>query len=546
LLEGKNMKINFCGGVGTVTGSCYLIETEVGKILVDCGMFQGNKNLKMRNFQDFIFDPSQIDAVLITHAHIDHIGLLPKLVRAGYKGPIYAVESTAEIMEVLLYDTARIQESDAEWLNKKRNRTGKDKIVPLYIEEDVTKTLEQIKKVSFHKEFNPIPNIRITYKDAGHILGSGFLEMYITENNIEKKIIFSGDLGRLNQAIIKDPETSSKADVILIESTYGNRSHKTTEDTTLELVNILKEVSQTKGTLLIPAFALGRTQEIIYKFFELFDKHQIPEMPIYIDSPMAQKITAIYAKNQNLYDEETLNYFKAGKNPLDFSELIFCENKEESMKLNDMPGPKVIVSSSGMCDAGRIQHHLKHNIWKSDTHILFVGYQGEETLGRKLVEGAKRVNILGEFVQVNAKIHTIGGLSAHAGQDELLNWLKMFEGTKPQVFVVHGEPAVAKIFSESVKKEIGLNTYIPDWKNIAYLTFEKDKVEIKLKAEEKVIVVTIDQLKKWENTIKKVDEYVSKLDKSKIKDKDYIKNMVLKRINSSVEEILDMNQDLLN
>lgn len=474
------MKIFFYGGAGSVTGSSYLMETDSGKILIDCGMFQGNKDLRERNNINFQYDPKELDAVLITHGHLDHIGLLPKLVKYGYKGLIYATESTIEIMEVLLNDSARIQESDAEWENKKRFKKGKEKIFPLYTEFDVTETMKLVRTVNLHEEFNPVPSIKVKYKDAGHILGSGFLEVKIKEDNIEKNFVFSGDVGRLNQAIIRDIETSGNADVVFIESTYGNRYHKTLDDTKKEITDILKEVSGTKGTLIIPAFALGRTQEMIYKFFELFDQNKIPEMKIYVDSPMAKKVTEIYSKNKDLYDEEMINYYKKGKNPLYYSELVFTENKNDSIKLNTTPGPKVIISASGMCDAGRIRHHLKNNLWKSDAHILFVGYQGEGTLGRSLIDGAKKVNIFGESIPVKAKIHTIGGLSAHADKGELLNFLKMFKSSDPSIFVVHGEAEISKIFAASVKKELGFKTIIPEWNDTALLKFYPDKISIKM------------------------------------------------------------------
>ncbi len=532
------MKIYFYGAAGSVTGSSYLIEIKSGKVLIECGMFQGNKNLRERNYMDFQYNPEEIDAVLITHSHLDHIGLLPKLVKNGYKGPIYATDSTIEIMEVLLYDSARIQESDTEWENKKRSRNGKEKLFPLYTESDVAETMKLVRVVNLHEEFNPIPDFKVKYKDAGHILGSGFLEIKIKEENIEKNFVFSGDLGRLNQSIIRDTETSSNADVVFIESTYGNRNHKTSEDTKKEIADILKDVSRTKGTLIIPAFALGRTQEMIYKFFELFDQHKIPEMKIYVDSPMAKKITEIYAKKKDLYDEEMINYYKDGKNPLYFSELTFTESKEDSIKLNVTPGPKVIISASGMCDAGRIRHHLKHNIWKPDSHILFVGYQAEGTLGRNLIEGAKKVNILGESINVKAKIHTIGGLSAHADKGELLNFLKMFKSSKPSTFIVHGEPEIAEVFSKSVKKELGFNTYIPGWNDIAVLKFYPDKVSIKMIKEEKSTVKN-NEYERWKGLIKKVNEHIDKSDKLNIKNKKLAKEMILREINSSVERFLD-------
>ena len=533
------MKIGFFGAAKTVTGSNYMIETTKGRLLVDCGMFQGGKELRDRNKMDFSYDPKTIDAVVITHGHIDHIGLLPKLVKYGFNGPIYATTSTHELMEVLLLDSAHIQESDIEWENKKRSRKGLDPLEPIYTKEDVDKTLKLIKNVNYHHEFVPVEGVFVNYKDAGHILGSGFIEVKITENGITKTFIFSGDIGRSNQKIIRDPETTSKnADYILIESTYGDRLHKTPVDTQVEIAEILAEISRTKGTLLIPAFALGRTQEMVYKFFELFDKHQIPDVKVFVDSPMATKVTAIYEKNKDLYDEESLEYLKNGKNPLLYKYLNFCETKEESMKLNDTPGPKVIISSSGMCDAGRILHHLKHNLWKNDTHVLFVGYQGEGTLGKMLIDGAKRVKIFGESIQVNAIIHTIGGLSAHADRDELVAWLKQFStgAYKPKIFIVHGEPDSADSFSATIKSELGFDSIIPSWKQVVNIPFVSGKEEIERMGtvKEQAIIEKADEYERWKDLFYLVEKKMMEIENSDEKKKE----MILKSINDFIEKMI--------
>jgi metallo-beta-lactamase family protein len=533
------MKLGFFGAAKTVTGSNHLLETTGGKLIIDCGMFQGGKDLRDRNTEDFSYNPSEINAVIITHGHIDHIGLLPKLVKHGFRGSIYATVSTHELMEVLLNDTARIQESDIQWENKKRSRRGEEPLEPIYDQEDVNKTLSMVKDIGYHKEFVPIDNVKAVFRDAGHILGSSFLELKITENNIVKTVIFSGDIGRSNQEIIKDPETADYADMVIIESTYGDRLHKTSEDTDKEIADILKAVSSSAGTLLIPAFALGRTQEMIYKFFELFDKHEIPEMPVYVDSPMATKVTEIYEKNRDLYDDEIMGYLNKGKNPFIYKELIFCETKDESMKLNNTPGPKVIISSSGMCDAGRILHHLKHNIWQKNTHVLFVGFQGKDTLGRQLIEGAKKVRILGEMVQVNAQIHTIGGLSAHADRDELVEWLKQFSGHKPKVFIVHGEPEVELFFSDTVKKELGFETMIPGWKEVLDIPFTTEKAEIKTISKKEIVPEKkYDEYVRWKDVIYKVENKLLQIEKTGDPDKEELKENLLKKINLSIEELI--------
>lgn len=472
------MKIGFHGAAGTVTGSNHLIETEGGRVLIDCGMFQGPREIRSRNLGRFFYDPATIDAVIVTHAHIDHSGLLPKLVKNGFKGPIYVNHATAELLEVLLHDSAHIQSIDASWENRKRKRRGQDLIEPLYNDEDVNTTLSMIQEIPYHVPFNPLSNIRAVFQDAGHIMGSSFVEMDITENGITKTMIASGDLGRSHQSIINDPEVGDHADIVLMESTYGDRQHKTATDTQKELIAILKEVSQDKGTLLIPAFAVGRTQEMVYRLFELSQEHKLPKIKIFIDSPMAGKVTQIYEENKDLYDDKTTEFVRNGLNPLDQPEFTFTESARESKAINDVPGPKVIISASGMCDAGRIVHHLKHNIWKSNTHLLFVGYQARGTLGRRIIEGAKKVTILGETLQVNAKIHTVGGLSAHADSDEMISWLRFYKQNDPDVFIVHGDPDVSVKFGERIRQDIGLNTHIPDWHDTADLTFNQDSIDI--------------------------------------------------------------------
>lgn len=530
------MKIIFNGAAKTVTGSCYLLETENSKILIDCGMFQGEKELRERNYLPFNFNPEKIDAVFITHAHIDHTGLLPKLVKNGFSGPIYTTLSTKDLLKIMLLDSAHIQNFETEWENKKRLRRGFQPILPLYREDDVYKTLQLVKTIDYHKEFYPVPDIKVKYMDAGHILGSAFLELEVTENNITKKIIFSGDIGRTNQAIIKDPEVGDNADFIIIEGTYGNREHKKDEDTEKEILYMLNEVVKNNGTLIIPAFAVGRTQEILYRLFEIFENNILPEIDVFIDSPMAKEITEVYQNMISSYDLKTEGYIKKGINPLKRKNFKFIETLEESKKLNDNNKLKIIISASGMCDAGRILHHLKHHIWKENTYILFVGYQAKGTLGRRIIEGANVVNILGESIKVNAKIFTIGGLSAHADVKELLSWLRFYKLSNPQIFIVHSEDDVAESFLYSIEEKFGLKPLIPDF---------GDEVNIQFREKESIVTFNKniiqsnleEEIDEFDKNISKVKSYIIKESQSYAK-KSFI-NMFLKRLNKQLKDIIE-------
>ncbi|HPP05078.1 MAG TPA: MBL fold metallo-hydrolase [Spirochaetota bacterium] len=529
------MKLIFNGAAKTVTGSCYFLETENSKILIDCGMFQGEKELRERNYLDFNFKPEEIESVLITHAHIDHTGLLPKLVKKGFCGTIYTTFETKELLRVMLLDSAHIQNMETEWENKKRERKGLPKIEPLYTEEDVDKTLKLIKGVEYHKDFFPVKDIKVKYMNAGHILGSAFLELNVTENNITKKIIFSGDVGRSNQAIIQNPEVLENADIVIIEATYGNREHKKDEDTEKEIFEMLNEVIKSNGTLIIPAFAVGRTQEMIYRLFEIFENYNLPEIDVFIDSPMAKEITEIYKKMTDSYDIKTREYIKRGISPLERRNFKFIETLEQSKSLNNNNGPKVIISASGMCDSGRVLHHLKHHIWRENSYILFVGYQAKGTLGRRIIEGAKIVNILGDSVKVNAKVFTIGGLSAHADVKELLAWLRFYISSKPQIFIVHSEEEVAESFSFIIEEKFNLKPIIPDIGDEINIQF-KDK-ELEVSFNKNIAQLNLNEQKEiFEKNISKIKEY---LNENEGYNKKSFLNMFLKRLNKNIEELLE-------
>ncbi|MGL4369123.1 MAG: MBL fold metallo-hydrolase, partial [Spirochaetota bacterium] len=385
------MKIEFVGAARTVTGSSYIIKNREFTIMVDCGMFQGTRELRDRNQLKLIYAPDKIDALVLTHAHIDHSGLVPKLVKEGFTGPIFGTTATVDLLSVMLPDSAHIQEMDAEWNDRRRKKAGREPVGPLYTEEDAQKSLKYLKPVKYGEIFDVVPGVKARYRDAGHILGSAFIEMWVEENGVTKKIVFSGDLGSKNQAIIKDAETVEDADYLLIESTYGDRLHKSKPDTYDEFKKVINETFNSKGNIVIPSFAVERTQEIVYTLGQLFKEGGIPKIPVYIDSPLAVNATEIFNRNPDCFNEEMKRLVSQGSNPLDFPNLHYVRTTAESKELNDKAKGSIIISASGMCTAGRIKYHLQNNLYKPQSSILFVGYQAEGTLGRMLVNGAKRV-----------------------------------------------------------------------------------------------------------------------------------------------------------
>lgn len=540
------MKISFHGAAETVTGSNHLIETENNKFLIDCGMFQGPKNINARNYNEFDYDPKTIDAVIVTHAHIDHSGLLPKLVKQGFNGPIYTTHATKELLEILLYDSAHIQLFDLKWKNKKRARQGLPLREPIYTDRDVDRTLSLIREIDYHARFKPVPNVIAKIYDAGHIMGSGFVALDITENGITKKLIASGDLGRSHQAIIDDPEVIQKADMIMIESTYGDRIHKTLSNTNKELLELLEMVFKEKGTLLIPAFTVGRTQELLYHLFELADEKKLPKIKIFIDSPMADKVTRIYEENKDLYDQKTLEYIKQGKNPLDQAEFHFTKSSHESKEINEAEGPKIIISASGMCNGGRIVHHLKHNIWKENTHILFVGYQAVGTLGKRIVEGAKVVTIMGESYRVKSQIHTIGGLSAHADQNELIAWLRFYKESNPKVFLIHGDPQALIEYSKVIKEKLGFENYTPKWHDSAEINFLEEGLNIEMKHPE-TIADSSKNKDRWSSVSKNINDIIKQYASQDLSHKEQgVVDELLNQLSKKAEDIVEEFKAELN
>lgn len=456
------MKLKFLGAAHEVTGSCTLLEAGSYKILIDCGMEQGKD---IYENCELPVSPAQIDCVLLTHAHIDHSGKLPMLAAQGFQGSIYCTGATRVLSDMMLRDSAHIQESEAEWKNRKRQRSGEEIYVPLYTVKDVEKTMSLFVPCEYEKEYEIAENIKIRFMDAGHLLGSSSIEMTVTEGNETKVILFSGDIGNVDRPLIKDPVKPERADIVIIESTYGNRYHGERADYISQLTRIIQETLDRGGNLVIPAFAVGRTQEMLYLIRQIKDRHLIknhPDFEVWVDSPMAVEATEIYAGNvMGYYDEKALEYIRQGIDILHFPGLHTSVTSADSIALNSNETPKVIISASGMCEAGRIRHHLKHNLWRRESTILFVGYQSVGTLGNKLLNGAEQVKLFGEEIQVNAHIEIMDGISGHADLGILLDWLGNLKEKPQQVFVNHGEDTVCDEFAKTIEEQLGFSAAAP-------------------------------------------------------------------------------------
>lgn len=461
------MKISFLGAAKTVTGSCFHIETDTCSFLVDCGMFQGSNADEAHNHDPFPFNPGRLDFMILTHAHIDHSGRIPKLYNDGFKGPIYATKATAELCAIMLPDSGHIQEFENEWVNRKRERAGLPPVEPLYTTQDAIDCIKLFNSVHYFEEVRINDQIRVRFNDAGHILGSSIAEIWVKEDNREIKLVFSGDLGNNNMPILRDPSIIDSADYLFIESTYGNRNHLNVENKIDRFVEIITSTMEKGGNIIIPSFAVGRTQEILYELFKQREKYgekitQLLKIPVYVDSPLAVSATKVFRNNLDCYDEEAREYIENGDNPLDFPGLQFTQSAEDSKALNDRKDSLIIISASGMCDAGRIKHHLKHNLWRKESSIVFVGYQAEGTLGRRLVDGADKVRIFGEEISVHARVEMIEGFSGHADRDGLIRWIKAI-GQKPRkIFLIHGEADSMNEFSEIISSDLRIGTIIPE------------------------------------------------------------------------------------
>lgn len=456
------MKLTFLGADHEVTGSCTLIETEGRNILVDCGMEQGADVFVN---QQLPVNPGSIDCVFLTHAHIDHSGNLPLLCKQGFQGKIYATEETANLCKIMLLDSAHIQESDAEWRSRKAKRSGGALVEPLYSVDDAQCAITRLTPFHYGEEKQILENVRIRFNDAGHLLGSANIEIWITEQGQERKIVFSGDVGNASKPILNDPVKVRDADYVVIESTYGDRLHEAVPDLEPVMAELIQRTLDRGGNLVIPSFAVGRTQEMLYLIGQIKDKGLVrghSGFPVYVDSPLANEATAVFIQsNPESYDPEMRQYLLRGVNPLVFDGLKTSVSSEESKAINFDPEPKIIISASGMCEAGRIRHHLKHNLWRPENTILFVGYQAEGTLGSKLLEGVDSVKIFGEEISVAAEIENLPGVSGHADKNGLLDWISGFESKPKKVFVNHGEDAVCDSFAKCLTDEHGFDAFAP-------------------------------------------------------------------------------------
>ncbi len=473
------MKLTFLGAARTVTGSCHMIETRNSRILVDCGMFQGRSKEEAMNEQLLPVKPSQIDYVLLTHAHIDHSGRIPWLYVNEFKGEVIAVKAAIDLCRLLLPDSGHIQEFEAEWKNRKRMRAGREPVKPLYTLLQAQESLRLFRGVEYEEMVQLTQDIRVRYRNSGHMLGAAFIEIWVQENGKEVKLVFTGDIGKKNIPIIKDPVYIDEADYLVMESTYGDRLHNKNLSQTEIFLDIALETLRKDGNVIIPSFAVGRTQEIIYdinkNLSQFGDKYkELLKYPVFIDSPLAINATEVYRQNLDLYDEEARKYIENGDNPLDFPNLHFSRTAEESRALNEIKGGCIIISASGMCEAGRIKHHLKHNLWREECTILFVGYQAEGTLGRELLDGAGKAYIFGEEISVNARIEMIDGYSGHADYLELLEWMGKLQAIPKRVFLVHGEEGAINAFSERIRDKFGIEPIIPSREESFVISAERE------------------------------------------------------------------------
>ena len=468
------MKITFLGAAKTVTGSNFLVEAAGKRFLVDCGMYQGKAEEEYENEAPFEFNPAEIDFMLLTHAHIDHSGRIPKLYNEGFKKPIYAHKATCDLCSLMLPDSGHIQEMEAEWKNRKRERKGEKALKPIYTAEDAARCLELFIPIEYDKIIEITPEIHFRLNDAGHMLGSSIIELWVIEDGKETKTVFTGDLGNNDIPLLSSPTMIDSTDFLVMESTYGSRLHVRNDDKAEMFLDIVSDTIENGGNVVIPSFAVGRTQEILYEINKIKETRDDEEFirkyktlmktPVYVDSPLAISATEVFRENMDLFDDETKAAINRGDNPLEFPGLQFTMSAEESKALNENSVPSIIISASGMCEVGRIKHHLKHNLWNPKNTILFVGYQAPGTLGYNIVNGAKKVKIFGEEIAVNARIEYIEGYSGHADQEWLMNFIYSFRQQKPKhIFLVHGEENSQEVLKQKIESEIGLHVSIPEY-----------------------------------------------------------------------------------
>ena len=530
------MKVTFLGATKTVTGSNFLVEGAGKKFLVDCGMYQGAAEEEYENEAPFLFDVNEIDFVLLTHAHIDHSGRIPKLYNEGYRNQVIATKATCDLCSIMLPDSGHIQEMEVEWKNRKRTRKGEKPLPPLYTAEDAAKCLEIFRPVSYDEIVEVAPDIQVRFNDAGHMLGSAIIEVWITENGETKKTVFTGDLGNNDIPLLSPPTMISDADYLVMESTYGNRLHIRNDEKAQIFLDVVYETLEKGGTVVIPSFAVGRTQEILFELNQIKEKRNDEEfakkyqklmsIPVYVDSPLAISATEVFRENMNLFNAETQKVISSGDNPLEFPGLKFTRTAEESKALNAKEESAIIISASGMCEVGRIKHHLKHHLWDPNSTILFVGYQAPGTLGSKLVNGEKKVKIFGEEIAVNARIEYIEGYSGHADQEWLMNFVYSFTTPPKHIFLVHGEPEAQKELKEKIEENTNILVTIPDFGE----SYEFDEnIEMVGKAGKNVKerYLRLDVLERM-NTLKEELEDMSTIVKEEYLDKNTDDSEILK------------------
>ena len=523
------MKITFLGATKTVTGSNFLVEAAGKKFLVDCGMYQGNLEQEDENERPFAFNPDEIDFMLLTHAHIDHSGRIPKLYNEGFKNKIYAHKATCDLCSLMLPDSGHIQEMEIGWKNKKRKRRGEQEKEPLYTAEDAAHCLEIFEPVQYDQIIEITPEIQVRFNDAGHMLGSSIIEVWANEDGKTTKAVFTGDIGNNDLPLLSSPTMIDSADYLIMESTYGNRLHIRNDEKAELFLQIVSETLNKGGNVVIPSFAVGRTQEILYELNKLKDAKNdekfneryatLMKAPVYVDSPLAISATEVFKENMNLFDEDVQEEIMRGDNPLEFPGLKFTMTSDESKALNENKDASIIISASGMCEVGRIKHHLKHNLWDPKNTILFVGYQAPGTLGYNIVNGAKKVKIFGEEIAVNARVEYIEGYSGHADQEWLMNFIYSFRDQKPKnIFLVHGEEDAQEVLKEKIQNEINIPVIIPDFGE-CYELIDIPKVVAKIAEKPLTIRSQINKL---------LNKLQDELDDMKFSVKDDLKNKDLK------------------
>lgn len=461
------IKLRFLGAAQNVTGSRHMLEVNGTRLLVDCGLYQ-ERQFKKRNWEPFDFPASSINAVLLTHAHLDHCGLVPKLVKEGFKGPIYCTAATAEIVRIILFDSARLQEEDAEYKRKRHEREGRKSphsYEPLYTVADVEAAMPLFQRVRYKQPVEIAKGIKATFCEAGHVLGSAVIHVCIKQDGQTRSVLFSGDIGRPDRPILRDPAEVDEADYILVESTYGDRVHRERGDIKTEIAEVINATRAAGGNIVVPSFALERSQEMLYYVNELLTEDAIPHLMVFLDSPMAGAITKVFKHHPELFDEEMNEFIQKGESPFAFPGLKFTQTSTESKAINHIRGTAIIIAGSGMCTGGRVKHHLVNNIERPESTIMFVGYQAIGTLGRRIIQGEKQVRILGEKRQVKAKVVQIHGFSAHADRDELLGWLSSLKNHPKKIFVVHGEAESAKAFGKYIHEKTGWEVMVPEYKD---------------------------------------------------------------------------------